>query len=118
MRRRDLIAFAAIPAVWSAAAATHARAQKPSTQYRIAFVHTGIPADQLIDGSSTFWVRRFFAVMRARGYAEGSNLTVYRYSAEGRPERFSGLANEVAAVRPDLIVANQNSLVNAINKAA
>jgi len=96
----------------------HALAQTPSMKYRVAFVHSGIPASQLTEASPTFWVRRLFAELRTRGYAEGSNLTVYRYSAEGRPKRFAELANEVAANRPDLIITNQNSLVKAISQAA
>jgi putative ABC transport system substrate-binding protein len=39
------------------------------------------------------------------GYVEGTNLTtVYRY-AEGKPERLAGLANELAALKPDVIFA-------------
>jgi ABC-type uncharacterized transport system substrate-binding protein len=117
MRRRDLVAGAAIPAALGVAAPLRALAQTPSPRRRIALVHSGIPADQLTEASPTFWVRRFFAELRARGYAEGSNLTVYRYSAEGRPERYAGLANDVAANRPDLIITNQNSLVKAIGRA-
>lgn len=39
------------------------------------------------------------------GYVEGMNLaTVYRF-AEGKPERLAALANELAALKPDVIVA-------------
>lgn len=39
------------------------------------------------------------------GYVEGKNLTtVYRY-AEGKPERLAGLATELAALKPDVILA-------------
>ncbi|MEK6246301.1 MAG: ABC transporter substrate binding protein [Pseudomonadota bacterium] len=39
------------------------------------------------------------------GYVEGKNLTtMYRY-AEGKPERLAGLANELAALKPDVIFA-------------
>jgi putative tryptophan/tyrosine transport system substrate-binding protein len=39
------------------------------------------------------------------GYVEGKNLTtLYRY-AEGKPERLAGLANELAALKPDVIFA-------------
>ncbi len=39
------------------------------------------------------------------GYVEGKNLiTLYRYAA-GKPERLSGLANELAALKPDAILA-------------
>ena len=39
------------------------------------------------------------------GYVEGRNLTtVYRY-ADGKPERLTGLANELVALKPDVIFA-------------
>ena len=39
------------------------------------------------------------------GYIEGKNLTtVYRY-VEGKPERLAGLAIELAALKPDVILA-------------
>jgi ABC-type uncharacterized transport system substrate-binding protein len=39
------------------------------------------------------------------GHVEGKNLTtVYRY-AEGKPERLAGLASELAALKPDVILA-------------
>jgi len=83
----------------------------------MAFVHSGIPVAQLTEASNVSWVRQFFAELRELGYTELANLTVERYSAEGRPERFAGLATEIVARQPDLIVANQNSLVRALQKA-
>ena len=84
---------------------------------RIAFVHSGIPAAQLTEASETFWVRRFFAELRAFGNVEGANLAIERYSAEGRSERFAKLAGEIVGRRPDLIIANQNQLVKALRNA-
>jgi putative ABC transport system substrate-binding protein len=115
MRRRELLAIAGAAAA-RAAAASPALAQAPQPQ-RIAFVHSGIPTRQLTETSETFWVRRFFAALRALGYAEGGNLAVERYSAEGRPERFAALARDVVARRPAVIVVNQNSLVRAFRAA-
>jgi ABC-type uncharacterized transport system substrate-binding protein len=117
VRRRDLLGGAIAGAAF-AVAPLQALAQTPLPRPRIALVHSGIPADQLTEASPTFWVRRFFAELHTRGYAEGSSLTVYRYSAEGRPERFDRLANEVATNQPNLIITNQNSLVKAISRAA
>jgi len=43
--------------------------------------------------------------LRDLGYTEGHNLTIeYRY-AEGKPERLSGLAAELAQLNPDVILA-------------
>jgi len=113
VRRRDLFAMAAY---FGASATSAARAQKLPMR-RMAFVHSGIPAAQLTEASNVSWVRQFFAELRELGYAESANLTVERYSAEGRPERFAGLAAEIVARQPDLIVANQNPLVRALQKA-
>ena len=114
MRRRD---FFALVGYIAGSATPLARAQMLPVR-RMAFVHSGIPAAQLNEGSNVSWIRQFFAGLRELGYAESANLTVERYSAEGRPERFAELATEIVARQPDLIVANQNPLVRALQKAA
>src|SRR5271169_876346 len=112
MRRRD---FAG--ALLLAGAARSGWAQQPEKQRRIAFVHSGIPADQLTETAGPFWVRRFFETLRGLGYAEGGNLVVERYSAEGRFDRFAALAAAVVSRNPDVIVMNLNALVNAFKVA-
>jgi len=109
-RRRD---FFALIGYIAASATTLARAQTLPVR-RMAFVHSGIPAAQLTEGSNVSWIRQFFAELRELGYPEPDTLTIERYSAEGRPERFAGLATEIVARQPDLIVANQNPLVRAL----
>jgi putative ABC transport system substrate-binding protein len=92
-------------------------AQQPGQQRRIAFVHSGIPADQLTESAGPYWVRRFFERLRGLGYAEGGNLVVERYSAEGRFDRFGALAATVVSRTPDVIVMNLDALVNAFRTA-
>jgi putative ABC transport system substrate-binding protein len=36
-----------------------ARAQQSADSRRIAFVHSGIPADELTEAAGPFWVKRF-----------------------------------------------------------
>ena len=108
MRRREFIG-----ALLLAGVARRAWAQQPEKQRRIAFVHSGIPADQLTETAGPYWVRRFFETLRGLGYAEGGNLVVERYSAEGRFDRFAGLAAAVVSRNPEVIVMNLNALVNA-----
>ena len=103
MRRRD---FFALVGYIAGSATPLARAQMLPVR-RMAFVHSGIPAAQLNEGSNVSWIRQFFAGLRELGYAESANLTVERYSAEGRPERFAELATEIVARQPDLIVAQR-----------
>src|SRR4030095_12786089 len=46
-----------------------------------------------------------FEEMKRLGYVEGVNLMVDRYSAEGRFDRFSEIARDVVATRPNVIYA-------------
>jgi len=94
-----------------------ARAQEPQKQRRIAFVHSAIPVDQLNETAGPLWVRRFFEALRGLGYAEGRNLVVDRYSAEGRADRYATVAGAVVSRNPDVIVTNLNSLASAFKAA-
>jgi len=111
MKRREFIGLlggvAALPSLWPLAA----RAQQPRKQHRLAFVHSGIPADKLTATAGPFWVRRFYETLGRLGHSEGGNLVVERYSAEGRSDRFAALAAEVVSRKPDVIVSNLNQLV-------
>jgi putative ABC transport system substrate-binding protein len=62
-------------------------------------------------------VRRFYETLRGLGDAEGGNLVVERYSAEGRSDRFAALAAAVVSRNPDVIVTNHNDLVKAFAAA-
>src|SRR4029453_9875813 len=106
MKRREFIAGiggAATSFFWPRPAG----AQQPQKQ-RIAFIHSGIPADQLTETAGPFWVRRFYETLRGLGHTEGVNLVVERYSAEGGSERFASLAAAVAGRNPQVIVVNLN----------
>ena len=104
MRRRDLFASAAAGMITIPAA----RAQAPSKLRRIAFVHSSIPADQLIESAGTRvrWVRQFFRELRRLGDFEGvgGNLIVQRYSGEGHSQSHTDLARRVVTDGPDVIV--------------
>jgi len=107
MRRRQFIASL----VGAAASPIAARAQQ--RPHRLAFVHSGIPADELTESAGPFWVRRVYGALRRLGDIEGNNLIVERFSAEGRSERFASLAAEVVARAPDVILVNLNDLAKA-----
>jgi ABC-type uncharacterized transport system substrate-binding protein len=106
MKRREFITL-----VGGAVAAWPAHAQQPGKQHRIAFVHSGIPADQLTETAGPFWVRRFYETLRGLGDSEGGNLVVERFSAEGRTERFASLVAMVVGRNPEVIVTNLVGLV-------
>jgi putative ABC transport system substrate-binding protein len=78
--------------------------------HRLAFVHSGIPADKLTESAGPFWVRRVYQTLRELGDVEGQNLIVERFSADGRSERFASLAAEVVSRKPDVIILNFNNL--------
>ncbi len=109
MRRREFIAGMGAAAAWSFNAST----EELQKLHRLAFVHSGIPADQLTADAGPFWVHRFYETLGGLGDAEGHNLVVERYSAEGRSERYGALAAEVVGRKPDVIVCNLNDLVKA-----
>ena len=114
MRRREFLGvLGGAAAAWPLAA----RGQQPQKQHRIAFVHSGIPADQLTETAGPFWVRRFYETLRGLGDAEGDNLVVERYSAEGRSDRFATLAAAVVSRNPDVIVTNLIDLTKAFAAA-
>jgi len=51
------------------------------------------------------------------GYAEGENLTIERYSAEGHHEHYSDLVREIVTRNPDVIVTGTNPVVIAFKAA-
>lgn len=113
MRRREFIGLVAGAAVGS----RKVLAQPSQRKRRIAFVHSGIPADRLTEQAGPFWVRRFHEALRKFGDVEGSNLVIERFSAEGRFDRFPALVPEVVARTPDVIVSNSNELIKAFMAA-
>jgi len=114
MRRREFIALLGSASfMWPLAA----RAQQSRTQKRIAFVHSGIPADQLTETAGPLWVRKFYETLRKLSYLEGDNLVVERFSAEGRTDHLAALAGSVVSRKPDVIVTNLHALVMAFTQA-
>src|SRR6267154_2119731 len=90
MKRRELITL-----LGSAAAAWSLGARAQQAKHRIAIFHPAIPANLITEtGGGSAW-RAFFAELRRLGYAEGENLIIERYSAEGHHERYADLAREI-----------------------
>jgi putative ABC transport system substrate-binding protein len=111
MRRRDFTIGLLL-----ATAARTTRAQEPAKQHRIAIVR---PAGSvaLISDTGIRTYQTFFEELRRLGDVEGQNLTVERYSGEGRPQGFADLAREVANRRPDAIVAVGDDITRAAHAA-
>jgi putative ABC transport system substrate-binding protein len=107
MRRRQFLGILGGVATWPVAA----RAQQPRRPHRLAFVHSGIPADTLTATAGPFWIKRFYETLERLGHSEGGNLVVERYSAEGHSDRFAALTAQVVSRQPDVIVSNLNALI-------
>jgi putative ABC transport system substrate-binding protein len=112
MRRRDFTIVLLL------AAATQAvQAQGRAKQHRIAIITPAGPVADLSDTGPRAWPA-FFDELRRLGDVEGQNLTVERYSGEGRPESYAELAREVVSRNPDVIVANSNPIALAVRAAS
>ena len=99
MKRRDFTIGLLL-----AAAARSVPAQEPAKRRRIAIVIPAGPVARIDDPGIPFY-RAFWEELRRLGDVEGKNLTVERYSGEGRPEGYADLAREVVNRNPQVIVA-------------
>jgi putative tryptophan/tyrosine transport system substrate-binding protein len=100
MKRRTFITLIG----GAAASPLVGRAQQPAKIKRLAIVHpTTKPEELSIGGDPDYAI--ILEDIKRRGYVEGVNLTVDRYSALGRPERFPEIAHQIVATRPDVIFA-------------
>jgi putative tryptophan/tyrosine transport system substrate-binding protein len=109
MRRRDFTIGLLL------ASATRVLAQEPAKQ-RIAIVIASGPITRLNDPTSHAW-RAFWEELRRLGDGEGQNLTVERYTGEGRPEGYTDLAREVVSRNPDVIVPISPPIMQAVSAA-
>src|SRR5215216_4083296 len=95
MRRREFVSGLGCTAlVWPLAT----RAQQGGKIYRIGILEQ-IPAER--NAANLDALRKG---LRELGYVEGQNLAIEYRSADGRAERFPGLASELARLNVDLIV--------------
>ena len=87
-----------------------AEAQQRARVYRIAVVNPSMPVGDMNETGSRLY-RAFFQRLRQLGYVEGQNLSVERWSGEGRTEHFAELAGEVVRSKPDLIFVQEYRLM-------
>ena len=87
------------------------RAQQAGKVHRIGVLETI---------STTLNVANFYALregLRQLGYAEGQNLVIEYRSADGRDDRFPGLARELLALKVDVIVTRGTPAAKAVKNA-
>lgn len=80
---------------------------------RLAMLHPASKPDDLKIGADPLY-SIILQEIRRRGYIEGVNLVIDRYSAEGRYERFGEISRQAIATNPDVIFAVTNQLVLAL----
>ena len=106
-KRREFITRLGGTAAWPLAA----RAQQAGKVHRIGVLETI---------STTLNVANFYALregLRQLGYAEGQNLVIEYRSADGRDDRFPGLARELLALKVDVIVTRGTPAAKAVKNA-
>jgi putative ABC transport system substrate-binding protein len=86
-----------------------AKAEQPSKVYRLGFLTGGGQAAAVIN-------QAFREQLRTLGYVEGRNLVFEFRSAEGNPERFPSLAEELVRMQPDVIVAPSTGAATALQR--
>src|SRR5262245_8346514 len=86
-------------------------AQQAGKIYRVGVLNQGPPPAPGSQPGS------FTTTMRDLGYIEGRNIVVDRRWAEGRNERYSSLATELLALKPDVIVADTTPAILAAKRA-
>jgi putative tryptophan/tyrosine transport system substrate-binding protein len=109
MRRRDFMTLIG----GAVALPTTARAQRPAKTKRLAIINPSVTTEDMKKNDPGY-AMYFEEIKRLGGYVEGVNLTVERYSAEGRYDRIPEIARQVVATRPDVIGATSNVLVLAL----
>lgn len=95
MQRRDLLV-----GLLATTTAGALRAAGPNKVYRLAHCIQG----EMTNFSNFVWTR-FYDRLRQLGYAEGKNLVVDRYAADGQADRYPDVARDAARSRPDVIVS-------------
>src|SRR4029079_6744359 len=85
-------------------------AAQPRKAWRIGYLAQGMPDDGPL-------MRSFLEGLRELGYVEGQNILIERRSAEGRFEMLRTLAEELARLKVDIIVAPTTPAARAAQSA-
>ena len=96
MRRRDVIALLAGPALWPLGVA----AQQPRTMRRVAWFGLGQP------GTASPYVEALRAGLRERGWVEGQNVVLDLHWASGRDD-MEAAAHKLLTTNPDIVVTQE-----------
>jgi putative ABC transport system substrate-binding protein len=85
--------------------------------YRLGIVSTANPVAQMMESGTDRNYQAFYGELRRLGYAEGQNLMVERWSAEGRPEHYPDIVAEAVRRTPDVILTVSSRLARLFQAA-
>ena len=80
-------------------------------------LHPSHPVTEITESSSLAYYRAFFDELRRLGYVDGQNLSIERYSGEGRVENYTAIARTAVARNPDLLVAITPRIARTLKEA-
>jgi putative ABC transport system substrate-binding protein len=107
-RRQFIALLGAAAAAWPRAARAQQGAKVARIGYLVAFSLESPEGRPMVDA--------FRQGLRERGYVEGQNIVIEYRSADSRIERFPQLANELASLNLDLILANNTPAARAVQR--
>jgi putative tryptophan/tyrosine transport system substrate-binding protein len=111
MRRRHFITLlGSAAATWPLAVRAQQQANTPKGTYRIGFLFSGTIALRP-------QVQDFWRTLQQLGYIEGRNIKIEVREARGLLDRLPGLASEIVATHPDVIVAVTSPATAAVKMA-
>jgi putative ABC transport system substrate-binding protein len=106
MKRRDFLTGLLLTATTA-----RTQAQQKAKVHRLAVVDPINPVGDISEATDLPYYRGFLQRLKQLGFAEGRNLEIKRYSAEGHSERFVDMISEVVNLKPDVIFAFGTRLV-------
>src|SRR5262249_33403298 len=108
-RRRELLL-----GIFLASMARLASAQQGRKVYRLTFVSTATPVEEL---RKLRIFRYFIEELQRLGYTEGQNLLLEFYYGQGNREKYAELAREAVQSHPDVIVATTGVMIRHLQSA-
>lgn len=111
MHRRQVLSLAAGMAFLF----QQSKARSAGKTYRISLLNPNYPTQRMTKNGAIYY-KVFFEELEKRGYSEGRNLFVDRYSAEGVAEKYELISKEAFETKPDVFVTSSDRIVLSLHK--
>ena len=106
MKRRQVLSLT----VGMACLFSRNRAEGADKTYRIALVSPNRSVSQMARNGHRYF-KTFFDELERRGFSEGKNLSISRFSAEGNADKYEPIAREAIESKPDIVVTSSDRIV-------